>query len=223
MWRHIAALVLLPALAAAQAAQTQPSPPVETKQQSLGQLSPSKPAYRPYTLYNAIRRGRDEDVAIQLSPVGFVTSPRSPVSGIVPLNLELQPAEGLASSKLRYPKAHKRKFKFQRQPLPVAGPPVIRFKVHADQNAVLGMHVLTGKLTFQPIHFDTGLGPVQQVDVAIPISVVEHHAKVSKAGWPLPYTPAGVWIAVILLLPVFIVLLPIYLICVWATPNRCPD
>jgi hypothetical protein len=94
MWRNILALVLLPSLAAAQtpggeaSAAPQPEPhqsaPTNSSRDS-GRTT--GPTYQTYTFHNAIRRGRQEEVAISLSPQGLVTSPKSPVSGIVPLTL----------------------------------------------------------------------------------------------------------------------------------------
>jgi hypothetical protein len=91
---------------------------------------------------------------------------------------------------------------------------VIHFKIRADRTAALASQVLTGKLTFQPIHSDSSLGPVQQLEVALPITVVQHNAKVNRTRWPFPHTPVGFVIALILLAPLLIALmLPIYLIC----------
>lgn len=171
-------------------------------------------AYQAYTFYDGIPRGTEEDAAIQLTLSGFVTTLKSPVSGIVALKLELQPAGGLTLTTFRYPKKYPRKFSFRADPVPVAAWPVIHFRVRAGRTAALESHILTGKLTFQTIHFDSSLGPAQQLEIAIPITVVDHDAKVSGARWPFPHTPVGVWIALILLAPLLIALvLPIYLIC----------
>jgi len=224
MWRSIFAVILLPSLTAAQ---TQPVPdaPADTYHPpSQAMPRPPLPAYLAFTFYDGIRRGTEEDAAVQLTLSGVVTTPKSPVSGIVPLKLELQPAEGLTLSAFRYPKTYPQKFSFRAEPVPVAFRPVIHFKVRADRTAALAPHVITGKLTFQPIHFDSTLGPVQQLEVAFPITVVEHNAKVRKSTWPFQHMPVGVLIALILLAPLLIALvLPFYLICAVEGPRNCPD
>jgi hypothetical protein len=224
MWRSILAVVLLPALAAAQnpGSEVLAAPQSESHQASatnpgrnLGRTT--GPTYQTYTFHNAIRRGRQEEAAIRLSPQGLVTSPRSPASGIVPLKLELQPASGLTVSALRYPKAQRRKVKFQVEPVAVSWWPEIFFKVRADETAAPGLHTLQGKLTFQVIDYNgTSVGPVQQLDVQIPMTVVEHDAKVQKANWPENHLSAGMIVLIIVLLPVAVALMPFYLICMSA-------
>jgi hypothetical protein len=153
-----------------------------------------------------------------------VTTPKSPVSGIIPLKLEMEPAEGLIYSTFRYPKARPQKFKFQAEPIRVALWPAIHFDVRADQNAPLGTHLLHGKLTFQAISYDgSGPGPVQQVDVQIPLTVVEHNAKVAKTRWPFPHTPVWVVVTIIVLSPVLIPLGLIYYFVCAIGPRSCPD
>lgn len=90
----------------------------------------------------------------------------------------------------------------------------IQFKVRASRKAALGLHVLTGKLTFQPVHFDSTVGPLQQVDVMIPVTIVEHDAKVQRQFWPINHVPVALIVVIIVLLPVLIPLIPvIYLVC----------
>jgi len=199
MWRSIFAVVLLPALAAAQnpGSEVPAALQAEPSQASTLNLARDKgrvigPTYESYTFYNAIRRGRSEKVAIRLSPQGMVTSPRTPVSGIVPLTLELQPVEGLTVSAFRYPKTQRKKVKFQAELVPVSWLPETFFKIRADETVALGLHTLQGKLTFQVIDYNLSrVGPVQQIDVQIPITVVEHNAKVRKANWPENHLSVG--------------------------------
>ena len=156
MWRSVLAIVLLPSLIAAQTAQTQPDPSVQSVGVKPRQLQrPQVPPYRPITFYNGIRRGTDEEVAIQVQLGDYFTSPRSPISGMVPLHLELQPADGFIFSHLRYPKARKQKVKFQTAAFPVAGSQIY-FKVRASQNVPLGIHILKAKLTVQPVNAISG-------------------------------------------------------------------
>ena len=210
MWRSILAVVLLPSLAAAQNPDRGAPAATHSEPQQASPTNSSRapgrttgPTYQTYTFQDAIRRGRREEVAISLSPQGLVTSPKSPVSGIVPLKLELQPADGLTFSAFRYPKTQRRKVKFQAEPVPVLWWPQTFFKIRADPTAALGVHTLQGKLTFQVIDYNLSrVGPVQEMDVQIPITVVEHDAKVQKATWPENHLSAGQIILIIVLLPV---------------------
>jgi len=226
MWRSILAMILLPSLTAAQAAQTQPVSPAQAadpKPTPSQRARAPLPHYRPYVLYDGIRRGTAEDVAISVHIGDYFTTPRSPVSGLVPLNLELQPAEGFTFTNLRYPKAFKQKVKFQTTAFPVAGSEIF-FKVHAHQNVALGAHVLKGKLTVQPVDMISGVGIVRQLDVEIQINVVEHDAKVIKTGWPFSHLPMAAWVVIIVLSPVLIALwLPLTLLCTMAGSNGCLD
>jgi hypothetical protein len=214
MWRSIFAVLLLPSLTAAQ---TGSVPAVQTDvpgTKSFPNASRPRPIYEAFSFYDGIRRGTAEDVAISVSSEGFLTTPRSPVPGIIPLKLDLDPIEGLTVSQLRYPKADKLNAKFHANPIAIARMDSIQFKVRASQKASLGLHVLTGKLTFQPVHFDATVGPVQQVDVMIPVTIVEHDAKVRRQQWPIRHMSVAMIVVIILLLPVLIPLIPlIYLIC----------
>ncbi len=232
MWRSILALILLPALAAAQnpesgapavpQSESHPAAPTNSSR-DLGRTS--GPTYQTYTFHNAIRRGRQEEVAIRLSPQGLVTSPRSPVSGIVPLKLDLQPVDGLTIGAFRYPKGLRRNVKFQVEPVAVSWWPEIFFKIRADEAVALGQHTLRGKLTFQVINYSgTNVGPVQQLAVQIPITVVEHDAKVQRADWPENRLSPGMIILIIVLLPVEIpVVILYYSVCALEGSRNCPD
>ena len=230
MWRSVLAVVLLPSLVLAQTpgaevpAPGSEPPHVTTANNVRDTGRAAGPTYQSYTFHNAIRRGRREDVAIRLSVPGVVTSPRSPVSGILPLRLEVQPADGLTVSSFRYPKTQRKKVKFQDAAVPVSSWPKIFFKIRADETAAPGLHTLQGKLTFQVIAFDgTAVGPAQQLDVQIPITVVEHNAKVQKANWPENHLSAGMIVLIIVLLPVEIPLGLLLLAGCAANPRTCPD
>jgi len=61
---------------------------------------------------------------------------------------------------------------------------------------------------------------VQEMDVAIPVTVVPHHAQISKTtDWPFYHMPAaeivGLVMLCIVLLPIMIALMPLYLICLF--------
>jgi hypothetical protein len=234
MWRSIFAVLLLPSLTAAQNQPAPLAPPDRSYPTSrAANLDPGPkdpepkdpgPKYKSFTFYDSIRRGREEEIVVSVSAPGLVTTSKSPVQGIVPLSLELDPVDGLSVSGLRYPKTTPRRVKFQSEPVPVVSGPDIRFKIKADRNAVMGTHVLTGKITFQAIPYDgSAPGPVQQVEVQIPISVVEHDAKVQKQPWPIAHVPVALIILIIVLLPVEIPLGLLLMAGCVVSPRSCPD
>jgi hypothetical protein len=154
-----------------------------------------------------------------------VTLPQSPVPGIVPLRLELQTVEGFTIDKIRYPKTTKRKLALQPEPVRVASAwNPIQFKLHVDRSAALGTHTLVGKMTFQTINEVKGVGEVQEVEVQIPVTVVDHDAKVSRSEWPIHKFPVWAVVLLIVLSPVLVaVAIPAFLICAAVGPRNCAD
>ncbi len=68
---------------------------------------------------------------------------------------------------------------------------------------------LLGKLTFQVVvpYDGSTPAPVQQLDVKIPITVVEHDAHIQKANWPVRHIPVGLIVVMIILAPLLIAIL----------------
>lgn len=225
MWRALCAVVLLPSFTAAQSEVAATSPAVQSQPSSAAAAGPTKPAYRSYTYYNEIRRGTTEDIAVEIAVPGLVTLSQSPVPGIVPLRLELQPAEGIAIDRIRYPKTSKRKLAFQPEPMRVASTwSPIQFKLRVDRSAALGTHTLAGKMIFQVINGVKGVGEVQEVEVQIPVTVVDHDTKVSRGEWPIHKLPVWAVVLLIVFSPVLIaVAIPLYLICAVEGPRNCAD
>lgn len=228
MWRSILAVFLAPVLTAAQTAQTQPVPTVAEPCASGTYVhkSPTLPAYHHYTYHDRIRRGRDEEALIQFMVAGDVTTTKSDARGIVPLSLELQPLDGLTVKKLQYPKVVEKKMKFQSEPIKVARSTDIRFKIRVDQNAALGPRVLKGKLTYQLIPRDgSAPGAVQTLDVEIPVTIVEHNAKVQRAAYPFQHMPAALIVALIVFSPLLVaaavVSSPFWIVCL--ASRSCAD
>jgi hypothetical protein len=224
MWRRIWAVVLIPAFAFGQTEYAD----TETSQQPQGNLSLSKklPAYRQYTSYEELRQGTTEKVAIALAAEpGLITSLRQPVPGILPLKLEIQNAEGIIVSDFHYPRTVKRRVAFRPDPIPVALDELITFKVHADRNLSLGVHVLTGKLSFQVIS-DAGVSAPQEIAVQLPLTVVARNAKVQRKRLPSEGLSRAGLVLIIVLSPVIIALLiPIGIACGIAalTKHYCTD
>ena len=149
-------------------------------------VSPSEesPKALSYRSFNQLRRGTEEKVAIVVEGAGFLTSPRSPEPGVIPLTFELQPAEGFTFEAIDYPKPYKHKFAFRHERIAVFQFPwqQLEFTLRAAPNLTLGVHALTGRLTFQIVG-DGGVSALQQVDVRIPITVVERNARVDRSHY----------------------------------------
>jgi len=228
MWRSLLAVILVPSLMAAQAPpEVRPAVSDQTaKPVPNGRVrtpASAESSYTAYTRHTAVRRGRDEDLGIELSIIGFVTSQKPAVAGIVPLTIEFEPLEGFTVREVRGPKVSKSNFKFQGERVKVAASPYLQFKIRAAGDADLGPRVLKGKLTFQRVPSDnSAIGPVEQVDVQIPLNVVERNAKVHKADFP--YAPMPTWEKVVLIasIPVLIALvIPLFVLC--GVTGACPD
>ena len=161
---------------------------------------------REFIYYSALRRGTAEKgkVILALSPDTFVTSPRSPVKGIIPLNLEFPKATGISAKDFIYPKTRKHSFAFRQEPLPAALPDLgIEFKIEADDNASLGPHTLSGKLTFQVIT-EKGVSARQEVLVVFPVTVVNHNSSVHKTSWARTQTSSNERALLIVFAPLMI-------------------
>jgi len=213
MWRSICAMVLVSSVALAQsedATATAGQSPQNTRPDMTKAKSPS---YRQYTFYTQIRQGTTERAAIALSLQGFVTSPRSIVPRVIPLRLELQSADGITVKDVDYPKPRRQTFAFRPEPIPVTFAQPIKFKVHAPGDSRLGIHTLTGKLTFQIIT-NRGISAPQSIDVQFPVTVVAHGAQVHRADWPDHEMNRAALVTLIVLSPVLIAaLIPIMAIC----------
>jgi hypothetical protein len=217
MWRSLCAVVLLPAFAAAQtesgggaqrpvmadAATPQAKSP-QTANPQPAATQAKAPAYRAFTNYRQIRRGSSEMVAIDMTTQGLVTLSGSPVPGIEPIRLELQPEPGFTFGQVRYPKARKHQFPFRSEPMRATAIDwwsPIQFKLRASKTVALGEHTLKGTLMFQTVS-DKGASEPQTVDVQIPVTVVEHDADVKKADYPHPGINPGWIVLMIVLLPI---------------------
>ncbi len=210
MWRELVAVLLVGVTLHAQTKATNPEIPKPVK---------PVPRVETYQRFTQLRRGTTQEVGVVLVADGFVTSPRSPETGITPVSLELNPTPGLTFSKLNYAKPFAMKFPFSGDQIQAhgAGWFPIETKIKADNSVALGDHVISGKLRYQAITKD-GIGSVQEMPVLLPVTVVDHHAQVTKTtNWPFYHMPpaeiVGIIILCIVLLPIFLVFLPFYMIC----------
>jgi hypothetical protein len=160
--------------------------------------------------YSELRRGTSED-AVVLLVLGNVslTVPGSPLPGITPVTLKLEPPAGITISDIRYPKPYKSRLVSEPRRIP-ADYFRIRFKLHASGSVDLGQQNIRGRLIYQIID-GKGVSPLQDVAMEIPIRVVDHHARVQRdKNWPFHHTPAGEIIVMVILSPI---LLPFALAC----------
>lgn len=224
MWRSACAVVLIPIVAYGQ------SQSVSVQGEKTGNQKPvitqTAPSYRQFAAYAELRQGTTEKMAISIVAAGAVTSPRKIVPGITPLQLQFDRSAGISTREIRYPKTYNRKFSFRADPIPVALGDLITFKLHADRNASIGTHSITGKLTFQLLT-SNGVSEVRQVDVQMPVTVVAHNAKVER-NKRFPSEGIGrPWIVVLIILsPVlFALMIPVGIGCGIAalTKHYCAD
>jgi hypothetical protein len=155
MWREACALLLIAATTRGQ--EQVPVPAADPASVA------SPPAIRVevYQYYTALRRGTAENVAIVL--LASYSEGVSTGSGIeiTSLTLELPKADGLAISKLHYPRTRKKKFPFLDTPIAVTTAGLdspIRFKLRADDTTAIGTHTLSGRLRYQIVD-DRGESP----------------------------------------------------------------
>src|SRR5262252_3787454 len=127
MWQALLALLLIPSLAAAQAP---PEAAPQFSQQTVNlilhgpsRVSPTPPLYQAYSRYDAIRRGAEEDIGIQLRIGAFVAT-ASDAPGVVPLKLEFEPLEGITVKEIRAPRGEKN----GNAAFPIAVSPYVHFK-----------------------------------------------------------------------------------------------
>lgn len=227
MWRSFLAVLLLPTLTAAQAApEVQPGFSPHTVDAILGPPhsgNASRSSYQSYTRHTGIRRGSEEDVGILLTTGGFITAASSPVPGVVPLKLEFEPLDGFTINEVHGPKVYESNFKVQGESVKVSAGAYMQFKIRAERNTAPGTHVLKGRFTFQKLPMDgSAMGPVEQVDVQIPLTVVDQDAKVQKADFPYGPLPGWQTFLFVISIPVLIVLLiPLLLLC--TVTGTCPE
>jgi hypothetical protein len=85
----------------------------------------------------------------------------------------------------------------------------VEFKLKASKSAKLGEHQIRARVTFQSIS-DTGALPPQQIEVLLPITVVDRdmtdHPNGKTFGNDAGGTPLFIWILAPLLIPLMVVM-----------------
>lgn len=201
MRRSICAVVLLTCLTRAEAQAVRAMPITERPG---GQHLATNLGYHYHTYYSQIRRGTTEKAAIELVPGDgvFITTPGAPVPGILSLKLELDSSADITVNRVEYPRG------------------IIKFRVRADRQAELGVHILRGRVTFQTVTA-AGISAPQQIEVQVPLTVVDHNAGVAKS-WPYSDLSKEAIIALIVLAPVAIALIiPMGMACEMGFHSAC--
>jgi len=172
MWHSILCAVVLPLLVFSQAEGATPnlaSPQGEPASEQL--------RVRQFTYHSKSRRGRSEKVAIEIALIDEVSS--STLPAILPLNLELEGAEGFTVTKIECPKTYQHID-------PAYGAHInggtLKFQIRVDGKVSLGEHILNGRLKVRVVTEQGPFAP-QEIKVQIPLMVVERNAKVTKT-WP---------------------------------------
>jgi len=138
----------------------------------------------------------------------------------LPLRLELESNVGITVNSVEYPRSDKTKVSFRNASIPTAHSGIIKFRIRADRQAEPGVHILRGRLTFQTVTA-TGVSAPQQIEVQVPLTVVEHNARVAKS-WPYSDLSKGEIIALIVLAPLAVVLIiPMGLACEMGFDAAC--
>ncbi len=218
MLRKIVALVLIRCIAQAQT----PTPlqdvakPAQAAEQKLADLN-----ITPVTTarYGKLRRGRIEELAIHLERSQTTCPGCTPGQNRQPYvqmqSLEIEPAKGF-SVQFSYDGKHFRS-RNKGNIVFTKGGAVILAKLKAQKDLGLGEYVLRGKLWFQVIGKGRNSGP-EQVEILIPVTVVDHDAPIVKSSWryaPVPGHPLRTTVATILLGPLLLpAVLVIILYCV---------
>jgi hypothetical protein len=178
------------------------------------QASVPESTYQPFTQLQTIRRGTTEKAAVLFSlGTDFIVSPRNRGGKVVPLTLEFSSLDGIVVSDFRFPPDSKTRFASQDDRIRVLYAKLpVRFKVKALTTATLGEHALKGKLTYQVVRGNEVLPP-QDMDVQLPLTVVEHDAVTQNSPEYLQtfgsdsHTPVLIWILSPILIPAVAVMI----------------
>lgn len=198
---------------------------------------------KPFPRYNELRRGTSEELLVDIRlafekqpnsgqvvifPYGnggnghdYLVASDASGPGIVPARVEFEIAQGFTVKMTHPPKSKRRRLAFDSHPLKVnEGDGVFGFKIHAASDVALGQHVLRANLSLQ-IANDSGLSIPQQIQLEIPITVVERHAKVKREGWPYPLEKTPTYIYA--LAPLMVLTVPLWIVVAVVCAARGED
>lgn len=115
----------------------------------------------------------------------------------VPVSLQLHTEEGFT---VRYRKG--KEYKTLDNDASIAAASATFLKVRASKRVSLGLHTLTGTLTYRSAQ---GTSSTRQIDVSIPLQVADHDATIADSRWPFASeTSWGHRIKTALLVPLII-------------------
>lgn len=178
----------------------------------------AQPLIEVFPRYTALRRGTEEGILLvaSLKPTArsrtavYWAAPNPKTDPLAATELKIEPIEGLIIRGIAYPKSRKISLRPNEEPVHALGPGSIdlHFKVRAKTTTALGEHVLRGKLMFQFFTKD-GISAPQELNLSIPIRVVEGNAAVAKNTLyrqdltPLQIT--GLVLLIPLVIPLFVI------------------
>lgn len=182
----------------------------------------AQPSIEVFPRYMALRRGTEEEVLVVASlkarsrTAVYWSAPKPETGPLAATELKIEPIEGFIVRGIAYPKSRKVSLRPNEEPVHALGPGSIdlHFKVRAKPTIALGEHVLRGKLKFQCFTKDGNSAP-QELDLSIPIRVVERNDAVAKNTlYRQDLTPLQT-IGVVLLIPLVIPLIVIAALTGW--------
>ncbi|HLG13559.1 MAG TPA: protein-disulfide reductase DsbD domain-containing protein [Blastocatellia bacterium] len=138
------------------------------------QTSASVVNVRPEQAVYKIKQGAKVQIAIVLEiESGYhINSNRPGDDFLVATSLKLEPPAGLTTSRVVYPKALLKKFRFSRKPMSVfEGRVVLRATVTATAGLAGGTHIIRGALRVQACNDEKCLLP-KNVEVSVPVEVM---------------------------------------------------
>lgn len=189
MWRKIIAIFVMSGICLAQTPQTiqgrLSAPTVAEQELAARHVKPTV-----VERYTTLRRGRDQEVAIFLGSSPLVCPACAPVPTIMPgvmeTSLELEPLQGFS---IQYSNDG-RHFSARTRPALVftrAGE-LFMVRMKAENGTALGQYTVKGKLLVR-MRQCVGFSSPQPVEISIPVTVVDHNARVSKSAWPYALYP----------------------------------
>lgn len=214
MWRKLIAVFLMNGICLAQTPQTTQGP---LSAPTAAELELVVRNVKPTVVqrYTSLRRGRAEEVAIFLGRSPLVCPACTPVPTITPglmeTSIEIEPAQGFS---IQYSNDG-RHFSSRTGPATVftrAGS-LFLVRIKAANGTALGQYTVKGKLWFKARQYGTFSSP-QQVEISIPVTVVDHNARVIKSTWPYALYPdhkVRRVVATILMAPLLVPMFAIFL------------
>ena len=203
MWR-LAIVILLAASAGSQEVPDTDHPQSDVTIQNPG---PEVAPVRTVTRYDKLRRGHDEQIAIVpqrplITRTGCPVMP-CPTVTIIPESLHLETQKGFS---FKYFVERKFKAASSTRFATTRGGGAFLVQIKAARDVPPGSYTIKGKL--RRFRAENGVRSSEEVDVAIPVTVVDDHAQVTKNEWK--YKPYGddsflTTLGVIALLPFIVV------------------